>query len=312
MATSPDDFGDNETPSRGGRSRGRKAAKRPLAKFLLIVGVSSLLLCCVAAVGMYFVVRNGAEELESKLEEAAANPQALEGETAFDLGNLKINTDRNGAAHGNTEDAADLAGVLSKMLGEFEEQSFTGGGGGISVSGGKFLTYCHLSDDACVFLVHVPEYRKYEDDAKETLETTAAELALATVAALLPEGSDVGLGLRGLFKYDGVFTGKVGGQMTRTGRKESLYRLMRPAGTSDASDGNPSPVDRSPDRDMPDEDVPDEEDVPEEDVPDEDVPSDADEMSERDDASDTSDASDASDEESNEDAARPREAATTP
>ena len=35
-------------------------------------------------------------------------------------------------------------------------------------AGGNLIVYCHVSEGKCAFLVHVPDYRKYSGDAKET------------------------------------------------------------------------------------------------------------------------------------------------
>jgi hypothetical protein len=72
-----------------------------------------------------------------------------------------------------------------------------------------FRTYCELHDGECIFLVHVPELRRFTSHAKELL----GKAAWSTAQSLLKEsgagkpGMRVAVGLRGIAAYDRVLMG---------------------------------------------------------------------------------------------------------
>jgi hypothetical protein len=121
----------------------------------------------------------------------------------------KINTDSAGIAHGNSPEAKALAEKYAKTMKTLREAFFTKGKGGPSLSGGNFVTYCELHDGRCAFVTHVPEYRKFEGDAKDSLAEIAWQAAQMTVADTLDEGDDLGVGLKGVLLYGKVMVGRV-------------------------------------------------------------------------------------------------------
>lgn len=121
----------------------------------------------------------------------------------------KINTDNEGIAHGNSPAAKALAEKYARTMKELREVLFTKGKGGMSLSGGNFVTYCELHDGRCAFITHVPEYRKFDDDAKDSLAEIAWEAAQMTVADELDEGDELGVGLKGVVLYGKVMVGRV-------------------------------------------------------------------------------------------------------
>ena len=136
---------------------------KPAAALGLICGYLGLLLSGgVLAMG-----------LMADKEVADVGPKPVTASTILDDVENKIRTDSGGIAHGNSDEAKEMAKAYSELILELREEMFTKRKGGISLSGGKFITYCELRPGQCAFVVHVPEYRKFEDDAKESL----AELA---------------------------------------------------------------------------------------------------------------------------------------
>jgi len=121
----------------------------------------------------------------------------------------KINTDNEGVAHGNTPEAKALAEKYATTMKTLREALFTKGKKGISLSGGNFVTYCELHDGRCAFITHVPQYRKFTDDAKESLAEIAWEAAQVTVADTLHERDELGVGLKGVIQYGAVMVGHV-------------------------------------------------------------------------------------------------------
>jgi hypothetical protein len=132
--------------------------------------------------------------------------------TADDLLNdveNKIRTDSGGIAHGNTEEAKALAQEYSEFIQLLRDELFTKGDGGISLSGDKFITYCELRPGQCAFVVHVPDYRNFEGDAKKSLAELAWLAAQKTVADDLEPGDKLAVGMKGVILYGAVMIGKV-------------------------------------------------------------------------------------------------------
>ena len=150
------------------------------------------------AVGMWFAV--AVIQSWTKKSVTASQP----GSRAFHEANLLLTGSRNGIKHGNTPKAKELAGRFSERLKEARQQGVTARKSPalVSLTGGEFLSYCHLTDDHCVFLVHVPDLRNFTVGAKDFI----AEAALATAMELAAESganaAKVAVGIRGALFYD--------------------------------------------------------------------------------------------------------------
>ena len=121
---------------------------------------------------------------------------------------LLLTSKRKGIAHGNTPEAEKLAEAFSTRL-KMARQ------GGIearksasvfSLSQGEFLTYCLLKEDRCVFLVHVPDLRKFAPDAKSFIADAAWDTALKLTSSRRANVRSVAVGLRGVLAYDRVLS----------------------------------------------------------------------------------------------------------
>jgi hypothetical protein len=134
---------------------------------------------------------------------------------ALEAAERNILSDNRGVAHGNIPEAEDMAREfgesLTRLFNLFFERSE--GRSGLSLSGDKFVTHCQLGDGTCAFLVHVPSYRKFTREAKESLAdiawTTAQSLA-AEHPEQVPPGSRLAVGLKGIAVYGAVITGRAG------------------------------------------------------------------------------------------------------
>lgn len=124
---------------------------------------------------------------------------------------------------GNNPDAVRLANNYAEIMKRASDEAFTRSGKPIiQLSGGEYLTYCELHEDRCLFLVHVPSYRNFTDDAKETLAQIAWINAQLIVADELPAESRLGVGLRGTILYGDIIVGR------------------SPANTEEVTDGTPA------------------------------------------------------------------------
>lgn len=111
---------------------------------------------------------------------------------------------------GNNPKAVELANTFASRMKEISDEVFTSNRKPLlQLSDGEFLTYCQLRDDRCLFLVHVPSYRKYTKDAKKTLSELAWVVAQSTTAGLFEEPGKLGVGLRGVLNYGAILLGDV-------------------------------------------------------------------------------------------------------
>ena len=138
-----------------------------------------------------------------------AGPQPITASTLLDDVENKIRSDAQGIAHGNSDEAKALAQQYADLILELREELFTKGKGGISLSGGKFITYCELRPGQCAFVIHVPEYRRFDDDAKDSLAELAWLVAQRTTQGKLQTGDRLAVGLKGIVRYGSVMVGKV-------------------------------------------------------------------------------------------------------
>jgi hypothetical protein len=109
---------------------------------------------------------------------------------------------------GNNEQATKMAADMSKLTKDYRQNAFSRATK-ISVmdAGDDFRTFCYLQEDECVFLVHVPELRRFKPEAKQAL----AESAWVLAQGLLGERAArirLAVALRGLASYDRVLTGE--------------------------------------------------------------------------------------------------------
>jgi hypothetical protein len=147
------------------------------------------------------------------------------GEAAFREANRKIIANRGTMAFGNTPEAITLARDYLRSLKILREGFFSEGKkNAYSVSKGEFLTFCQWNSNSCVFLVHVPELRRFTREAKESL----TELAWINAQSVLNAGttqppSTVAVGVKGAMLYEAIWIGdfvpdsqgEVGGVKTR-------------------------------------------------------------------------------------------------
>lgn len=193
-------------------SRGQKASMSPVLKILLCV-VGGVFLLCAGVFGFALLqgVYQGFQEGQARARNAP--PGSSAGEAAFRAANSQI-TSRGSdgtSAWGNSDEARQLARDFSIRIRALREVYFTKRKKKalVSLSDGEFLTYCHLDGAACVFLVHVPDLRKFTADAKSGL----ADLAWATAQDVVRSNLKIpppqlAIGTRGAMLYGHVLIGE--------------------------------------------------------------------------------------------------------
>ena len=183
------------------RSHDRRSGKG-LAIGGLAIGYSLLLISAIGAVPFLRGFGRGFGEGRA----AAANPA----KQRMDDAESRIVGNSDGSAHGNSDEAIALARKFGQTMKALREELFEADRkGALSLTGGNFVTYCELRPGKCVFLVHVPAYRKFTDDAKESLADLAWMTAQRAVAGTLQEGDQLAVGMKGTLLYGSVMTGTV-------------------------------------------------------------------------------------------------------
>ncbi|QIF00462.1 hypothetical protein G5S37_02625 [Roseimicrobium sp. ORNL1] len=135
------------------------------------------------------------------------------GNAEFDSANSLITSNRNGAAHGNTPVAKELAEKFSLVIREYRNAGVEKAKkkSSLSLTDGQFLTYCHLREDDCVFLVHVPDLRKFNGEAKKFICTAAWHTANLVLAGQPKLPTRLAVGVRGAMFYEEIVIGSAVG-----------------------------------------------------------------------------------------------------
>jgi hypothetical protein len=124
-------------------------------------------------------------------------------------------------AHGNTPQAIELAEKYATVMSEMHQAAFVSSKGKAPKSA-KYVVHCELRDGSCAFLACVPEYRKFDGDAKTSLEELAWSSACAVAKSepsLKPE-SELCVALKGMLMFGSVMTGPMNGATPATNTKD--------------------------------------------------------------------------------------------
>ncbi len=162
------------------------------------------------------------------------------GKSQFDVANRKIGSDKEGAVHGNNENAKAMAQAFSDLMAVADKAAFSGHKKRlISLTGEKFVTYCHQSGDKIAFLVHVPQLKNYKGEVRDSL-IELCWLAANQIVEDLGDGQykQMGVGLRGSLMYGGLAIGPVGSEDPKTENAgavddDKLFPFFAPAETSE-------------------------------------------------------------------------------
>jgi hypothetical protein len=113
-------------------------------------------------------------------------------------------------ASGNSEDAVQLAKMMAAGMAYARKLMFTESKEKPLLDmHDTFKVYCDLRRDQCVFLVHVPELRRFDEAAQETLGKLAWHSALEVLKGSKATNATmrVAVALRGTILYDRVLLG---------------------------------------------------------------------------------------------------------
>ncbi len=137
----------------------------------------------------------GGSQAETRLRQAEQSIMALQGDAP---------------GRGNNAKAVELAESFAERMLMVRETAFTSGKKSLfQLSKGQFITYVELHENSALFLVHVPDYRKFDREAKEELGKLAWLVAQLTVEDELPEDADLAVALKGTLLYGDIMVGYV-------------------------------------------------------------------------------------------------------
>ncbi|MBA3698650.1 MAG: hypothetical protein H0W78_07340 [Planctomycetes bacterium] len=197
---------------------------RFLVKTVIIVAVVVFVLPFVAIVGL---------GLFTGAKDSAADGGGDPGKVIYDDMNRMIGSYNGVDGFGNTPEARAIAQRFAMAMKEIRSEAFTKGkDGAVSLSQGHFITYCHGDDKSFVLLCHVPEFRRFQDDAKAALMGIAWNVAQSATATPDEKPRTLVIGLRGVALYyqfwSGTTTGKPAQKLDSSDGKKVVYRVLAP------------------------------------------------------------------------------------
>ena len=137
-------------------------------------------------------------------------------------------------AYGNTPKARELAEQYAAAMQLMHAVSFSSRKSGSKSS--RYVVHCELHDGTCAFLTYVPDYRKFDDDAKATLDALAWSTAHNILKAdgTLKPGSELCIALKGLVMFGSVMTGEAAaGAPSTSGKDETDMERFFPTTAED-------------------------------------------------------------------------------
>lgn len=146
-----------------------------------------------------------------RMRDRAAAAPPVPGEAEFRAANRAIIRLKERAYSGNSPEAIRLAGRFSELIEDARKNGFSAANrDSFSLSKHRFLTHCQLNADSCAFLVHVPELRRYTEDAQTSISQIAWMIghSLAQDAGL-PPSTRLAVGVKGMLNYEAVFIGDI-------------------------------------------------------------------------------------------------------
>lgn len=131
------------------------------------------------------------------------------GEAEFREANKRIIRLEGKATQGNNPQAEELAALFAKSVAALREATIEKGNkDGFSLSKGKMLVFCQLTETHCAFLIHVPELRKFTREAKDLMADVSwysAQLALRSQGV---KRANLAVGVKGAMLYSTIMIGE--------------------------------------------------------------------------------------------------------
>lgn len=187
----------------GTRQRIRVTTKHVL--FGLAPGFWAMTLTALCALSLVFAL-----SIPVDPSQMPSGKPTAKGMAAFQEASERIAGVSQGQAHGNTPEARELAEAFSNALLKVRKLGIEPGSRSspFSLTKGHFLTYCLLTEQHCIFLVHVPDLRNFSENARALIADSGWAVALKLMQATHHYPGTVVVGMRGALQYDRVIIGK--------------------------------------------------------------------------------------------------------
>jgi len=143
-----------------------------------------------------------------------SEPAPSGAKAALEEAETKTLTDVHVKGQGNTPEARLFAERFATLMEEAHKEAFTSTRAKFKLSGGHYVTWCERHEGTCAFVVHVPEYRRFTSEAKDTLNELAWMAARLSTKGQLQPGERLAVGLRGVVLYGSVMVGTAGSDGT--------------------------------------------------------------------------------------------------
>jgi hypothetical protein len=197
---------------------------------MYLAGAAMIVFILVAAA--YVAMRDRRE-----IEKLATQP----GWKEFKAANEKIDRENVEFSAGNTPDAEQAAGSLTRLLAKVQKQSFvvekgSGSGGklarvagavdAMSAGTGKFQTFVDAREDRTIMLVHVPEFRRYKGESRDAMRLLCVDCAEQVVPKSKGARTLI-VGIRGESGYDCAYVVTAGKASPTTGNVPTHQLLVK-------------------------------------------------------------------------------------
>lgn len=147
------------------------------------------------------------------------------GELMSSVEKIITETSNSETAFGNTDEAIKIAKEFVQRMAQLDDKVFVKDGGITNLDPMEYRAYCLLSEGKCALMVRIPKYRKFTDDAKDSLELLVWSVATEASSKYLEPDVKLGIGLRGIIKWGASMTGDVGSETPKAKYKDKIDAL---------------------------------------------------------------------------------------
>lgn len=215
--TRPVDAGDFSPPKQKGSWTEKIAGAWGMLK-LVGFGVVALVVAGSFILGFFAAQRDKKE---------IAKLQSLPGWTAFNAANRQIDSESVNAGFGNNDEAAKISKLLASGIETVQRENFVieksrprgrsklgrvvSAVDSATAGKGHFETFVELRKDRTLVLIHVPEFKRYKGETRESMRDLCWEAAHTAVKAGARKAGDLPLvvGIRDSSSYDTVYVGNL-------------------------------------------------------------------------------------------------------
>lgn len=156
---------------------------------------------------LLLVILGGGAYYVSRVDTTPKTPEAA----AFKAANSRIGSHKDGIGFGNNELTQKIANDFAESVRKIDKMMFSGHKDrAISLTDENFLTYVHSGTNGTVFLIHVPQFKRYKDDVRAMLTDMCWAGAQLVCEQHGHKGVKLCVALRGSVFYGAIAEGDFG------------------------------------------------------------------------------------------------------